>query len=158
MTTSTTTTIPDAPFALLVDGEVHYAGTVTELLGALIPGYETDHDIALEQRWRAAVLRSNALQADLAVRAVEADNHLLGRLTEEELTTLFASRGDLFAVPASWTCEVPLVLIATDFAPYTDRPAPEGNVRFIDPADERGLLMSLSAAGDLTFYTREETP
>ncbi|WP_156250949.1 hypothetical protein [Pseudactinotalea terrae] len=156
--TTTTTTAQDATFALLVDGEAYYADTVTELVAALIPGYDTDHEITLEQRWRMAVLRTNALQADLAVRAVEADPHLMGRLTEEELTALFASRGDLFAVPATWTCDIPLVLIATDFAPYTDRPAPEGNVRFIDPADERGLLMSLTAAGDLTFYTREETP
>lgn len=157
MTTVSTATEADARFALLVDGHTLYAHTVTELVAALIPGYcPQDHDVALEQRWRLAVLRANALQADLAVKHVERDLHIMGRLDEEQLTALFASRAEVPPVPPVWDCPIPLVLIATDFDPYTDTPAPDGNVIWLDPADERSLLMSLSAAGDMAFYTRDE--
>ena len=158
MTMKSTTDPDEARFALFIDGETIYSHTVSELLTALVAGYSDDHDVALEQRWRLAVVRANALQADLAVRAVEENHHLMGRLSEEQLTALFSSRAEVIDAPATWDCTIPLVLIATDYEPYTDRPAPQGNVHWIDPADERSLLLSLTAAGDLAFFTREDTP
>lgn len=156
MTTPTAPAPEEALFALQVGQEVVYANTVTDLVAALIPGYSDDHDLALEQRWRFAVLRADARQAELAVAAVERDHHLLDRLDEEATTALFTTRAEVLDVPAAWDCPIPLVLIATDFEPYTDQPRPDGNVLWVDPADERSLLISLTAAGDLAFYTREE--
>ena len=46
-----------------------------------------------------------------------------------------------------WRDRVPLVLIATDYEPYTDRPKPTGRALFLDPSTEISFLRSLDALG-----------
>lgn len=42
-----------------------------------------------------------------------------------------------------WTCNVPLILLTTGYAPYCEIPAPEGNVWWLDPLEDESLLASL---------------
>ena len=56
----------------------------------------------------------------------------------------------------TWELTIPLILIATDYEPYTDRVRPVGNVQFVDPANERSFLGSLSDIGAVSLFVREE--
>lgn len=148
----------ESRFALSFFDRTVEADTLTELTAALIAGYSDDETAALLQRHAAAVGLVNARQADLAVAAVEAGERI-DQIGEEHLTALFASRDEVVEVPeGKWELEtVPLLLMATDYEPYTDRVKPIGNVQFVDPANERSFLGSLSDVGALTLYVREES-
>ena len=61
-----------------------------------------------------------------------------------------------------WRSDVPLVLVTTSYAPFTDVPRPmsvEGDYEFVkniiwlDPSDELRFLQSLSRIGFITFGT-----
>lgn len=45
------------------------------------------------------------------------------------------------------------MLIATDYAPYTDAAPPAGNVICLNAADERSLLDTLAEVGLIDFAT-----
>ncbi|WP_251151268.1 hypothetical protein [Cellulosimicrobium sp. Marseille-Q4280] len=148
----------ESRFALSFFDRTVEADSLTELVAALIAGYSDDETAALLQRHSAAVGLVNARQADLAVEAAEA-GEAIDAFTEEQLTALFASRDEIVDVPdGKWESEtIPLLLMATDYEPYTDRVKPVGNVKFVDPANERTFLGTLSDVGALTLFVREET-
>ena len=76
--------------------------------------------------------------------------------TEDELSALFAPHCEGPAVQAGvWDDAVPLTLVATDYAPFTDVGAPTGNVRVIDPSDERTFCESLDALGLVHVLIRQ---
>ena len=137
------------PFVMAVDDTVLAAANLTDLVAALPgmePGYAAlDDDEALLARWRHAVQAAREAQDQLAHDCADFDPASHG---SEQLTALF---GLDKAVPLdglhSWIEVVPLVLIATDYAPYTTAPAPAGNVLFLNPADERSLLDTLAELG-----------
>ena len=43
------------------------------------------------------------------------------------------------------------MLIASSYAPFTDRQPPTGNIRWINPHNERTYLESLAAVGVIEF-------
>lgn len=143
-------------FALSFFDRTAESDSLTELTGALISGYNVeDEKVALEQRYSAAVSLVNARQAEVAVEAAEA-GEAIDDYTEEQLTALFTTRDEVITVPGdTWESAIPLLLIATDYAPYTDRVKPVGNVKFVDPLNERTFLGSLSDIGALTLHVRE---
>ncbi|GEL48826.1 hypothetical protein CHO01_39420 [Cellulomonas hominis] len=146
----------DSPFAIDVDGRTVRGESLTELVAALIPGYSDAPAEALEQRYRAAVVRADDLQLSACLRAVEDGSLDLDELDESALTPLFASRSELPLVPGDvWELGVTLYLVATDYEPFTTRTKPVGNVAFVDPTNERTLLASLSDAGSLTLFVQE---
>lgn len=55
-----------------------------------------------------------------------------------------------------WQHVVPLVLIATDYLPFTGREAPTGNVLWLDPSTEVTYLRSLARLGILEFRVHGE--
>ena len=67
-------------------------------------------------------------------------------------------RGCQGARSFEWTEDVPLVAVATDYAPFTARPAPTGRVVMLDPSSEMGFCLSLAALGLFEFYTKAEAP
>lgn len=146
----------ESRFALSIFDRTVEANTLTELTAALIADYSSDDATALEQRHSAAVGLVNARQADLALAAVEAGERI-DEIDEEHLTALFASRDEVIEVPeGKWElASLPLLLMATDYEPYTDRVKPIGNVQFVDPANERSFLGSLSDVGALELFVRE---
>lgn len=58
----------------------------------------------------------------------------------------------------SWHHPVPLVLVTTLYAPYSDVPPVQGDVVWLDPRDERFMLESLSDAGVVDFRVQCQLP
>ncbi|MGY1684430.1 hypothetical protein ACI8AK_02455 [Geodermatophilus sp. SYSU D00867] len=132
------------------DGErIAYADTPEDLLAALVPGYaERTDQQRLEARIRLAIRAQIAIQAginaDLTPEAAAV-------LTAEEWAVLNGSRHEQPRVDF-WDPDVPLVLVETGYAPYTDVDQPISgmadvqdppNIIWLRPVDEREFLESL---------------
>jgi hypothetical protein len=57
---------------------------------------------------------------------------------------------------AEWRQAVPMVLIDTDYEPFTPRPRPEGRVIYLRPAQEHDYLASLAEAGLIQYLVSDE--
>ena len=168
---------PDSPdgesyqHALLYgDSQAAFADRLSELIDLILPGYgdlaETPEgdDEALIQRHRHLVEVANSVQADYNHQAV--DRGLLDPATTDEnlLTATAHDRAQSWSGLHSegsdrpgfnWDLAFPLVLIATDYAPYVaDRPTPTGTVVLLDPYDETTYLESLNRLGFVTYMRR----
>lgn len=144
-------------FALVRGETTTFSDSVSDLVGAIIPGYGagTGDEEALIARWQCAAATATQVQQLIAAGAG------LDPAAEDEptLTAIFADRaGPLPAgslTGGAWGHEVPLVLLATDYEPFTSVPAPRGNVLFIDSSTERAFLRTLAALGACEFYARD---
>lgn len=146
---------------LLVQGDsVTGADTAGELLAVLIPGYENlpdddeGHDEALWRRYESAVATAAELQETLLAAAAVRGDFDAARAGESTLTALLADK----TIPCShteWRFPVPLVLIDTDYTPFTPRPRPEGRVIYLRPAQEHDYLASLAEAGLIQFLVTD---
>jgi len=144
------------PYAMYYSGEkfLAYADTPGDLLGVLIEGYaEMDDTEQLSARIRLAIDAQVATQAQI--------------VTSEEFEAAFRALGtaeqDLVLAPrhkqpvvAFWDSLVPLVLVETGYAPYTDLDKPISgisdvadppNLYFLRPQEEWEFLVSLDRAG-----------
>jgi hypothetical protein len=142
-------------FELIYDGAKHraYADDLVELMGALIPGYESlDGPSRAVERLVAAVRAQVRLQAWLCA---EGD---LEACSAEEREILLGSRHQPPAVER-WEALIPLVLVENYYEPQGGLPRPEGvpqwgggpdsNLIWIDASSEMALFLSLHLAGDL---------
>ncbi len=145
------------------DGEqmLTFADTHTEILGALIAGYAdiadtpTGHDQAVISRYEHAVAVATATQGALCAQAGDAGRFDPAGESEEVLTALFTERDRPFVGidrPAGgrsydWQHDVPLVLLDTDYEPYTGRRTPTGRIVWLRPALESSYLDSLAEIG-----------
>lgn len=57
----------------------------------------------------------------------------------------------------SWRRTIPLVLVVTDYEPFTMLRRPKGNVLWIDPSTETTLLDSAAGAGFITLPVPDST-
>jgi len=143
-----------APFALLdnATSEVTYADSVSDLVDQMLDG----HQEASSDRDRL-LLRADALAAAAAraTAAMLADLGVTG-LSEDALTVLMHDRrGDAVQFSA-WASDLPLLLLATSYAPYTDTPAPEGDaIVWLNPATERTFLDSLQSLGLVELFVTD---
>ncbi len=158
------------PFVLLHDdAKTTYADTATELVGVLIPGYDTipaetggdtpasdaDHDKALWMRYGQAVNTATVLQESHLAAAVTNGDFDPVAASEDTLTTMLGGKTTVFT-GAEWAEQaVPLYLIATDYAPFTDVARPAGNVVYLDPSTETAHLISLHEAGLVSFLQHQ---
>lgn len=141
----------------LVRGEVStFSDDLADLVEAIIPGYAVlDNDEALIARWQCAAATATQVQELLAV----ANDLNPGTESEDVLTAIFTDRanplpeGSLTA--GAWEHRVPLVLLATDYEPFTSTPAPTGKVQFVDPFSDRAFLNTLAQLGLCQFYTHD---
>jgi len=162
---TTTTPTPDEEFVLLFPspGQAIYAPDRTGLVEALIPGYG-DLDANVEGDDEALYLRYNAAKNIAAqVREtifgsmVSEGKVSYGDYTEDELNTILPHGAFEPGPPftGEWTDRVPLVLLRTDYAPFSAYEAPSGNVLYIDPYTETTFLDSLDALGLFKVIVRE---
>lgn len=121
------------------------------------------HDACLVMRYEELVHVADKVQAWLVDDGASRDAFDLVLAGEDVLTALFQGRDQPFAgvwrdgaMSFEWTEDVPLVVIATDYAPFTSRPAPTGRVLTLDPSSEMSYCLSLAALGLLEFYTKAE--
>ncbi|MDA8342412.1 MAG: hypothetical protein M0007_09350, partial [Actinomycetota bacterium] len=68
-----------------------------------------------------------------------------------------SAAGEGGTVSFEWTCPIPLVLFVTDYAPYSARPTPSGNIIWIDPTTELTFMDSLNALGVVDFLALDES-
>lgn len=153
------------PFLLVSDEEVTFADSNTELLGTYIEGYEDlgeDPDGNAEAtmlRYEQAVVTANLLQVSICAEATRGGTFNPATVSEGELTALFTDCGTPFTgtedasgmTTTEWTLNVPLVLIDMDYAPFSDRPRPTGNVLFLRPSVETTYLESLDEVGMVVY-------
>jgi hypothetical protein len=144
-------------YVLVHDGDmVSFAERAGELVAVMIPGYETlgDSDRANDQ---ALLLRYNHLVA-LAeyYQGQDVDRAqrlgLLAGAGEEVLTALYSERTVPFE-GERWDLPIALILLATDYQPYTERVLPKGErVLLLDPATEINYLVSLHDLRFVAFW------
>ena len=131
-----------------------YASSQAELVGALLARsdyLDLDPQNALVARikysistqcWHQArlnVVGQTTLSADWAQAVGWERDVLLGDRARQPHN--WPTRA-LFDGRDTWTCRIPLILVSTAFAPYSDIPAPDGNVWWLDPIDDISLLAS----------------
>lgn len=138
-------------------GDTLVSDSVTDLVAAGLPGYadladdEQGFDQGLIARYEDLVGHAAAFQRQLVSTAHDTGVVDLQSLDDDTLTALMAERSVPVEDIAEWTCPVPLVLIATDYIPFTDRQASTGNVIMLDPLTEVTYLQSLHKIGVLRF-------
>lgn len=141
--------------AIDMTGETMLADTLGECIGFFIQNYDkiafTDEgdDEALFARADAAVHYANVTQQAFIEHVGIPDG-----LTESERLAIVSDRSVPVEVEGNWDHDIPLVLVSTDYAPYTNLEAPTGDVMFINPHTELSLLISGSEIGLWKFYTR----
>jgi len=150
------------PFLLVHGDRVTGADTAGELLALLIPGYgrlsddDTGHDDALWARYESALATATQLQETLLGAAAENGDFDAATADEAILTALLTDKATPYAGPV-WRQRVPLVLIDTDYQPFTRRPRPDGRVVYLRPAQERDYLTSLAEAGVIQFLRADDS-
>jgi hypothetical protein len=140
------------PMLLIHGDRITGANTVAELLAVLIPGYgdlpddDAGNDDALWRRYESAIATAGELQETLLAAVAENGDFHARTAGEEVLTALLAAKSTPYTGPA-WRQTVPLVLIDTDYQPFTARPRPDGRIIYLRPAQEHDYLASLTEAG-----------
>lgn len=129
--------------AIGADGTATLAESATEMVADFIDGYAgLDDKQALEKRWDVLVMLANAAQRHYVSLAVQNGDLVLDTAGEHILTALFSDRSRPY-LSDKWDGLTPLVLIATDYSPYTDRPAPKGKIVWVNPETEVSFLRAL---------------
>lgn len=149
---------PSHRFRMTHGGGTTESDTLTALVAALVGGDYADlpqtdegNRQALTARWQQSASTANLVQAVVIAAATETGAFDVGSAGEDILTPLFADRARPVDSVDDWSQEVPLVLISTDYAPFTDRTPPTGNVRWINPHTERTYIETLSGLGVVDF-------
>ncbi|EQD79845.1 hypothetical protein B1A_01511, partial [mine drainage metagenome] len=98
------------------------------------------NDVALVMRYDDLIGYATGLQEHIVKTAIESGDFDPTAVSEDVLTALFAERIVPFeGVPFTddvhdsrsnleWELDVPLVLTASDYVPFTERPTPTGNI------------------------------
>ena len=149
----------DYPYLLFAGNQMHASNTVTDLVGAIIEGYDDidqspeGNDDALWQRYLHAVAMANFIQKSFIVKSTKDGRLDVNKLDENDLNALMGERNLPVTDVEKWNHNVPLVLIATDYAPFgTLRSKPEGNIMWLDPSLENQYLLSLANLGLVNYY------
>lgn len=143
------------------DVDVAFADTLEEILDTLIPGYSTlseeDQDVA---RIRYAQNAAATVQASILAELEEDD------VTEEEYAILTAPRQLPQPTVKFWESQVPLVIVETSYAPFTEVSPPasalgstieDSNVWRISPMDSEVFLMNLHEVGFIRLMESSAT-
>ena len=157
---------PDGEWVYVVidgEGQTIFADNLGELVNLVIEGYsdipegDDGNDKALVARYEALVEMAERAQRYLLDEAVESG--LFDPLDaggEDVLTALVAPRVRPWSGTddgsTNWQGQVPLVLIATDYEPYTDRIMPTGKVVMLNPATELTFMESMNKLGLLRLF------
>lgn len=158
------------PYAMHFDGGkyIGYADSPAELLGLLINGYaDLDPQGQQEARIRLAIGVQTVVQAAINAEAMSSD--AWEELSDEERAILNGPRyeqphgwGDPEGMGDVWESEdVPLVLVETGYAPYSDIDKPISgiadvlnppNIYWLRPVDEFEFLTSIANTGHIDLY------
>lgn len=141
-------------------GVAIFGDSRTDIISAIIPGYEdltgpvNGEDLSLEARLDSLTDLGNQWQAAILAAHAEEDPGEAAALSDDALTALLAPK-HVPLVFGQWNVTVPLLLLANNYAPYTDLPAPTGPaIVWIDGYTERDYLVALEALGAGELHTQ----
>jgi len=133
-----------------------YADDFPLLVAELIDGYAELTDEAE----RAAARTDYAVRVQVISQAQLIVDRSLDECAPEDEAVLMGTR-DTPPVVETWRAPVPLVLVTSFYAPHTDTPQPTaeppGEILWIDPSDDRSLLLSLHRIGIIVVAERESS-
>jgi hypothetical protein len=146
-------------------GALTLSDSASELVATAIPGYtdlpdgDAGHDEALGMRYDFLVELARRTQQSIVDQAVKSGELDLTAPSDDATTALFADRtqpfdglvGSTGEWTHHWDLAVPLVLIVSDYQPYTHRPAPTGRIVWLDPSTEVTFLRALDTLGIIEF-------
>ncbi|WP_263310286.1 hypothetical protein [Brachybacterium atlanticum] len=144
-------------FRLRIGARTIHADRNDELLAALIgPEYleETDPEVLFLMRLEQAIVIATAVQESIVAAAVQRRD--LDETTDEHIWTTLLAQRETADPGVRWEHRVPLVLVSSLFAPYTDRDQPIGNIAWIDPTDDVTMLDALQALGVIELSERDD--
>lgn len=128
------------------DGRAIFADSISEIVSHIVPGYEEldDSDPSQDAHLEARVATLAKLAGDAQAHIVTDEG--LENFTEDELTAMLTPK-ELIVDIDSWNPATPLLLLTTNYAPFTKHPAPEGAVVWLDPISEVTFLSGLQNLG-----------
>lgn len=135
-------------FCLRIGERTVRADRNDELLAAVIgPEYleESDPEVLFLMRLEQAIVIATAVQESIVAAAVQ--RHDLDETTEEDVWTALLAERETVDPGVRWEHRVPLVLVTSLFAPYSEKDQPIGNIAWIDPTDDVTMLESLQGLG-----------
>ncbi|PPG15002.1 hypothetical protein [Rathayibacter rathayi] len=143
------------PATLLASfGSALFADTLTELVEQIIPDYgslPTDdpiEDPSLEARLTSLASFANTAQAGAVAALQESDVFDISAVGEDALTALFSPKDGPVLEFERWDSGIPLILFATNYAPYTPVAPPFGEaIVWVNAHTELDFLNSLEPLG-----------
>lgn len=144
-------------FRLRIGARTVQADRNDELLAALIGAEyleETDPEVQFLMRLEQAIVITTAVQESIVAAAVQHGD--LDETTDEHVWTTLLAQRETADPGVRWEHRIPLVLVSSLFAPYTDRDQPIGNIAWIDPTDDVTMLDTLQALGVIELSERDD--
>lgn len=157
-TSQTPATNPEGgQFSLRIGERTVRADRNDQLLAAVIgQDYleEDDPEVLFLMRLEQAIIIATAVQESIVAAAVE--NHDLDETTDEDTWTTLLAQRETAHPGVRWQHKVPLVLVTSLFAPYTDRDQPIGNIAWVDPIEDVAMLDSLQGLGIIEVLEHDD--
>lgn len=128
-----------------------FADTLTEIVAEIIPDYTNSPGEMEPDTEEALIARLEMLEraAQLAQAVAAADVTASGRkFTEDQLTAMLSDKSNAaIDLVEPWEdADVPLLLVTTNYAPFTPFARPEGSkIVWLDPTTELAFLKSLAS-------------
>lgn len=147
----------DGQFSIRIGQRVVRADRNDELLAAIIgEDYleEQDREVLFLMRLEKAIVIATAVQESIIATAVQ--RHEMDEDTDEDTWTTLLAERETVDPGVRWKAPVPLVLVASLFAPWTERERPAGNVVWIDPTDDITMLDSLQETGLIEIIEHDD--
>lgn len=147
--------------------EVAFADTYAELLEVLIPNYtHMDEDEQILSRIRLATSAAVRIQTEVLLTPEYEELIDAGLVSQEELSVLNTPRAIQSPRADWWKCKIPLVVVETDYEPFTETPRPASalsdgtavspNLFWIRPVEEEDFLISMNEVGYITVMTNND--
>lgn len=144
-------------FSLRIGERTVWADRNDELLAAVIgPEYleEDDPEVLFLMRLEHAIVIATAVQESIVATAVQHQD--LDETTDEAAWTALLAARETVEPGVRWEHQVPLVLVSSLFAPYSEKGRPIGNVAWIDPTDDVAMLDSLQGLGVIEILEHDD--
>jgi hypothetical protein len=147
----------DGPWqlAMSTSGSLFLGTSLTDLVAALIEGYPVDgtEDEQFFSRLHAAIGFAENIQGLRLAEKSSLGAFAPHGMKPEEVAIALEDKKAPVGTEGRWrNTEVPLVVMAAHYEPYTCLPAPTGNIVSVDPYTELTLLESLSDAKYIELY------
>ena len=106
---------------------------------------ESGPEVLFLMRLEQAIVIATAVQDSIVAAAVQCQD--LDEATDEEVWSALLEERETVDPGVRWEHTVPLVLVTSLFAPYTETDQPIGNIAWVDPADDVTMLETLQGLG-----------